>query len=70
MAALAYSSLAYGNQALHELIKRKSKNKNWAGKNPGIILVFCIVATVVLLLIVLTTMKKLAARKAARPAHV
>lgn len=62
MAALDYSLLPRGNEVLHQLTKRK----NWAAKNPGVILVFCIVGTVVFLLIGLTVMKRLAARRAAK----
>jgi biotin transporter BioY len=63
MAAFDHSLLPRGDELLHTLMKRK---KNWAGKNPGVILVFCIVGTIVILLIGLTVMKKLAARKAAK----
>jgi hypothetical protein len=64
MAALAkaYPLVA---PALHELVKRK---KNWAQRQPGVILVFCIVAAVVLLLTGLWLQRKLAARRAAKAA--
>jgi len=63
MAAFDHSLIARSDEVLHQLMKRK---KNWAHKNPGVILVFCIVATIVILLIVLMLMKKIAARKAAK----
>lgn len=63
MAAFDHSLLLPRAEAtLHQLMKRK----NWAAKNPGVILVFCIVATVVILLIGLTLMKRIQARKAGK----
>lgn len=62
MAAFDHSLLPRADEVLHQLVKRK----NWAAKNPGVILVFCIVFTIAVLLIVLLTMKKLAARKASK----
>jgi hypothetical protein len=61
MAALDFT-LRAGEQQLHQLVKRK----NWAGKHPGVILVFAIVATVVILLVSLALHKKLTARRAAK----
>jgi hypothetical protein len=61
MAALDFAVL-HSNQVLHQLVKRK----NWANKHPGVILVFCIVATVVILLFGLFLQRKLAARRAAK----
>jgi len=62
MAALDYSLVARSEAQLNQLMKRK----NWAAKEPGVILVFCIVGTVALLLIGLFVMKKLSARRAAK----
>jgi hypothetical protein len=64
MVALA-KALPAAAPALHELVKRK---KNWAQRQPGVILVFCIVAAVVLLLTGLWLQKKVAARRAAKAA--
>jgi hypothetical protein len=47
---------------VHQLTKRK----NWAAKEPGVILVFCIIGALVILLTGLFLMKKLAARRAAK----
>jgi len=47
---------------LHQLVKRK----NWAAKEPGVILVFCIVFSVAALLIGLFLYRKLQARRAAK----
>ena len=46
--------------ALH-LVKREH---NWAYKEPGVIVVFCILGAIAILLISLFTYKKMAARKA------
>ncbi|KAK7542359.1 uncharacterized protein J3D65DRAFT_664747 [Phyllosticta citribraziliensis] len=46
---------------VHQLFKRK---KNFAAREPGVILVFCIVGTIALLLVGLFIHKKLAARRA------
>ncbi|KAK7521920.1 uncharacterized protein IWZ02DRAFT_487425 [Phyllosticta citriasiana] len=46
---------------VHQLFKRK---KNFAAREPGVILVFCIVGTVAIFLVALFIHKKLAARKA------
>jgi len=64
MAAFDYSLIARSDEQLSQLMKRK---KNWAAKEPGVILVFCIVGAIVILLTGLFVMKKLAARRAARP---
>ncbi len=63
MVALA-KALPVAAPSLHELVKRK----NWAQRQPGVILVFCIVASVVLLLTGLWLQKKVAARRAAKAA--
>jgi hypothetical protein len=47
---------------VHQLMKRK----NWAAKEPGVILVFCIIGAIVILLTGLFLMKKMAARRAAK----
>jgi predicted negative regulator of RcsB-dependent stress response len=49
-------------EAVHQLAKRK----NWAAKNVGPMVVFCIVGVVAIFLISLFVSKKLAARKEAR----
>ncbi|KAF2740504.1 hypothetical protein EJ04DRAFT_559027 [Polyplosphaeria fusca] len=61
MAAIDMSLAARSEVAIHQLIKRK----NWAAKEPGVILVFAIVGAVAILLIGLFVQKKLSARKAA-----
>jgi hypothetical protein len=63
MAAFDHSLIARSDEMLHQLMKRKH---NWAYKNPGVILVFCIVATIVILLTGLTAMKRIQARRAAK----
>jgi len=42
------------------------KRKNWAAKEPGVVLVFCIIGAIVILLTGLFIQKKIMARKAAR----
>lgn len=54
MAALDMSLVARSEVAVHHLLKRK----NWAAKEPGVILVFAIVGAVVILLIGLFVQKK------------
>lgn len=49
--------------ATHQLVKRK---KNWAAREPGVILVFCIVGTIAILLIGLFTYKKMQAKRVAK----
>ncbi|MCJ1251630.1 hypothetical protein MMC30_008865 [Trapelia coarctata] len=51
-----------------ELVKRIN-NDNWAGHNPGVVLVFCIVFIVALGLISLFVYRKMLARRAARVGH-
>lgn len=46
----------------HNLVKRA----NFAKKNPGVIVVFCVVGCVVILLVSLWAHKKMAARKKAK----
>jgi ABC-type taurine transport system substrate-binding protein len=62
MAAFDHSLIARGAGELNHLVARK----NWAYKNPGVVLVFCIVGVVAILLIFLFVQKKLHARKMAR----
>jgi spore maturation protein SpmA len=59
MAALDYQLVS---REMHQLMKRK----NWAAKNPGVILVFAIVATVAILVTALLVSKRLAAKRAAK----
>ncbi|KAF2649599.1 hypothetical protein K491DRAFT_721542 [Lophiostoma macrostomum CBS 122681] len=61
MAAIDMSLVARSEMAAQHLMKRK----NWAAREPGVILVFAIVGAVALLLIGLFVQKKIAARKAA-----
>ena len=63
MAAVDYSLIARSEHQLNQLIRRK---KNWAAREPGVILVFCIVAAIVSLLTGLFFMRKIQARRAAR----
>lgn len=63
MPALA-SYAPSGSSFLHQLERRRPKN--FATRQPGIILVFCIVGTVALLLIFLFSWRKVQARRAAR----
>ena len=65
MAALDMSLIARSQAEVHHLMKRK---KNWAAREPGVILVFCIIGTIAILLTGLFVQKKLRARKAAREA--
>ncbi|KAF2108997.1 hypothetical protein BDV96DRAFT_652237 [Lophiotrema nucula] len=61
MAALDMSLVARSSEAaLQHLVKRK---KNFAQREPGVILVFCILGAVGFLLIGLFIQKKLSARK-------
>jgi len=62
MAAFDRSLVARSEAELHHLMKRK----NWAAKEPGVILVFCIIGAIAILLISLFIHKKIMARKAAR----
>ncbi|KAK7429629.1 hypothetical protein QQZ08_003824 [Neonectria magnoliae] len=65
MAAINTSLIA--REAVHQLVKRK----NWAAKNVGVVVVFCIVFVVALFLIGLSVSKCLARRREARPpSHV
>ncbi|KAF2876502.1 hypothetical protein BDV95DRAFT_602480 [Massariosphaeria phaeospora] len=61
MAALDMSLVARSEVVARELVKRK----NWAAKEPGVIVVFCIVGAVAILLIGLFVQKKITARKQA-----
>lgn len=53
-------SLIARDDAVHQLARRS----NWAGENPGVILVFCIVFIVGVGLVSLFIYRKLLARKA------
>jgi predicted Na+-dependent transporter len=46
-----------------------AKRSNWAGREAGVIVVFCIVFVVAVSLIGLFISKKLSARKAAKASH-
>lgn len=59
MAALDQSLIS---RELHRLIKRK----NWAAREPGVVLVFCIIFVVAALLIGLFITRKFQARRAAK----
>ena len=63
MAAIDMSLIARSEEQLHQLLRRK---KNWAAREPGVILVFCIVFTIALLLISLFAYRKFQARRAAK----
>ena len=54
MAAIDMSLVARSEVALNHLMKRK----NWAAREPGVILVFAIVAAVAILLIALFIQKR------------
>jgi hypothetical protein len=54
MAAIDMSLVARSELAVHQLMKRK----NWAAREPGVILVFCIVGAIAFLLIGLLISKK------------
>ena len=54
MAAIDMSLVARSELAVHQLMKRK----NWAAREPGVILVFCIVGAIAILLIGLMVQKK------------
>ncbi|KAH7132517.1 hypothetical protein B0J11DRAFT_577429 [Dendryphion nanum] len=60
MAALDMSLVARGEAAVHHLVARK----NWAQREPGVIVVFAIVGAVGILLIGLLISKRMNARKA------
>jgi hypothetical protein len=46
----------------HDLMKRK----NWAHRNPGVVLVFAIVGVLAILLISIISYRKISARRAAK----
>ncbi|KAF1845795.1 uncharacterized protein K460DRAFT_366647 [Cucurbitaria berberidis CBS 394.84] len=62
MAALDMSLVARSEYALHQLVKRK---KNWAQREPGVIVVFVIVFLVAILVIAMFINKKRQAAKGA-----
>lgn len=63
MAAFDTSLIA---REAHQLIKRK---KNFAQREPGVILVFCIIGSIVLLVSAIFLSKKWAARREAKEAN-
>lgn len=58
MAALDMSLVARSEYAVHQLMKRK---KNWAQREPGVIVVFVIVFLVAILVIAMFINKKVSA---------
>ena len=60
MAAVDMSLVTRSEAALHQLVKRK----NWAQREPGVIVVFAIVGCVAILVIGLFIQKRISARKA------
>ncbi|KAM0557069.1 hypothetical protein ACHAPJ_005332 [Fusarium lateritium] len=62
----AIKSLMTRDEVVHQLAKRQ----NWAAKEPGVIVVFCIVGVVAIGLIGLFVAKKLSARKASKASTV
>ncbi|KAF2744078.1 hypothetical protein M011DRAFT_480154 [Sporormia fimetaria CBS 119925] len=62
MAAVDMSLVARSEAAAHHLMKRK----NWAQREPGVIVVFAIVGAVAILLLALFIQKRINQRKAAR----
>lgn len=50
--------------AHHALIKRAANN--WPAKNKGVMVVFCIIATIAIVVIALVVQRKLAAARAQR----
>ncbi|CAI4215054.1 unnamed protein product [Parascedosporium putredinis] len=61
---------AINSVVAREALVQLAKRKNFASKNPGVILVFCIVFIVAVGLLALWLHKFLARRRAARAAHV
>lgn len=59
----AFDSALISRDDLHQLMKRK---KNWAAREPGVILVFAIVGSLIILLTGIFLMKKMAARRVAK----
>ncbi|WAO89392.1 Hypothetical protein NCS54_00678200 [Fusarium falciforme] len=57
----AIKSLITRDEVVNQLVKRE---KNWAAREPGVMVVFCIVGVVAIGLLGLFIHKKLAARKA------
>ncbi|KAK5013278.1 hypothetical protein LTR16_002937 [Cryomyces antarcticus] len=62
MVAIDQSLLARSEAQLHQLVKRK----NWAAREPGVILVFCIIGVIAILLTSIFFYRKLQARRRAR----
>lgn len=56
----ARSAAPLDSSPVHQLFKRK---KNFAAREPGVILVFCIVGSIAILLIGLFIMRKIQARR-------
>lgn len=59
----AINTIAVREAVLNGLVKRE---KNWAAREPGVMVVFCIVGVVGIGLIALFVHKRLAARRAAK----
>jgi hypothetical protein len=59
MAALDMSLMARSEYALHQLAKRE---KNWAAREPGVIVVFCVVFLVAILVIGVFISKRVSCR--------
>ncbi|KAJ4267470.1 hypothetical protein NW762_003577 [Fusarium torreyae] len=62
----AIKSLMTRDEVVHQLAKRQ----NWAAKEPGVIVVFCIVGVVAIGLIGLFVAKRISARKASKASTV
>ncbi|KAF2015713.1 hypothetical protein BU24DRAFT_461946 [Aaosphaeria arxii CBS 175.79] len=62
MAAFDKSLITRSEVAVNHLMKRK----NWAAREPGVILVFAIIGAVAILLLSLFIHKKITARRAAK----
>lgn len=60
MAAIESSLVRRSEHTLHELVKRK----NWAAREPGVILVFCILGVLAIVLISIFIYKKISQRRA------
>jgi hypothetical protein len=67
MAAVDMSLVARSEYAVHQLIKR---NKNWAQREPGVIVVFVIVFLVAILVIAMFINKRVCFQSTLHCAHV
>ncbi|OJJ81694.1 uncharacterized protein ASPGLDRAFT_50242 [Aspergillus glaucus CBS 516.65] len=65
MPALPIEDISASSEILHSVVKRG----NWASKNPGPILVFCIVFIVGMGIALLVVYRFIMAKKAARQAY-